>query len=56
MSITTKLYEHDCDNCVYVFTTHGEAAALVSALQQGGWDAADEAYDAIVEAGLDLGL
>ena len=24
MSITTKLYEHDCDNCVYVFTTHGE--------------------------------
>ena len=34
--------------------TYGEAAALVSALQQGGWDAADEAYDAIVEAGLDL--
>lgn len=21
---TTKLYEHDCDNCVYVFTTHGD--------------------------------
>ena len=21
---TTKLYDHDCDNCVYVFTTHGE--------------------------------
>ena len=19
---TTKLYDHDCDNCVYVFTTH----------------------------------
>ena len=34
--------------------SYGEAAALVSALQQGGWDAADEAYDAIVEAGLDL--
>ena len=33
---------------------YGEAAALVSALQQGGWDAADEAYDAIVGAGLDL--
>ena len=27
--------------------SYGEAAALVSALQQGGWDAADEAYDAI---------
>ena len=34
--------------------SYGEAAALVSALQQGGWDAVDEAYDAIVEAGLDL--
>ena len=34
--------------------SYGEAAALVSALQQGGWDAADEAYDAIAEAGLDL--
>ena len=34
--------------------SYGEAAALVSALQQGGWDAADEAYDAIMEAGLDL--
>lgn len=21
---TTKLFQHDCDNCVYVFTTHGE--------------------------------
>ena len=21
---TTKLYDHDCDNCVYVFTTHGD--------------------------------
>ena len=36
--------------------SYGEAAALISALQQGGWDAADEAYDAIVEAGLDLGF
>ena len=34
--------------------SYGEAAALVSALQQGGWDAADEAYDAIREAGIDL--
>ena len=34
--------------------SYGEAAALISALQQGGWDAVDEAYDAIVEAGLDL--
>ena len=34
--------------------SYGEAAALVSALQQGGWDAVDAAYDAIVEAGLDL--
>ena len=34
--------------------SYGEAAALISALQQGGWDAADEAYDAIVEAGIDL--
>ena len=34
--------------------SYGEAAALVSALQQGGWDAADEAYDAIRTAGLDL--
>ena len=21
---TTKMYDHDCDNCVYVFTTHGD--------------------------------
>lgn len=21
---TTKLFEHDCDECVYVFTTHGD--------------------------------
>ena len=34
--------------------SYGEAAALVSALQQGGWDAADETYDAIRTAGLDL--
>ena len=24
MNTTTKLYDHDCDNCVYVFTTHGD--------------------------------
>ena len=34
--------------------SYGEAAALVSALQQDGWDAADEVYDAIRTAGLDL--
>ena len=34
--------------------SYGEAAALISALQQGGWDAADEVYDAIRTAGLDL--
>ncbi len=34
--------------------SYGEAAALISALQQGGWDAADETYDAIRAAGLDL--
>ena len=34
--------------------SYGEAAALVSALQQGGWDAVDEVYDAIMDAGLDL--
>ena len=42
------------DNSHEFRISYGEAAALVSALQQGGWDAADEAYDAIVEAGLDL--
>ena len=42
------------DNSYEWRVTYGEAAALVSALQQGGWDAADEEYDAIVEAGLDL--
>ena len=42
------------DNSYEWRVSYGEAAALVSALQQGGWDAADEAYDAIVEAGLDL--
>ena len=36
--------------------SYGEAAALISALQQGGWDAVDEVYYAIVEAGLDLDL
>ena len=36
--------------------SYGEAAALISALQQGGWDAADEVYDAIMDAGLDLGF
>ena len=36
--------------------SYGEAAALISALQQGGWDAADEVYDAIRTAGLDLGF
>ncbi len=30
MSITTKLYEHDCDNCVYVFTTHGDTDYVAS--------------------------
>ena len=44
------------DNSHEFRVSYGEAAALVSALQQGGWDAADEAYDAIVEAGLDLDL
>ena len=42
------------DNSRVWRVSYGEAAALVSALQQGGWDAADEAYDAIVEAGIDL--
>ena len=41
------------DGDVEYRVSYGEAA-LISALQQGGWDAADEAYDAIVEAGLDL--
>ena len=36
--------------------SYGEAAALISAFQQGGWDAADETYDAIREANLNLGL
>ena len=42
------------DNSHEFRVSYSEAAALVSALQQGGWDAADEAYYAIVEAGLDL--
>ena len=36
--------------------TYGEAAALVSAIQQGGWDDAGAAYDSIMEANLDLGF
>ena len=36
--------------------SYGEAAALVSALQQGGWDAVDEVYYAIMDANLDLGF
>ena len=36
--------------------TYGEAAALVSALQQGGWDDAGAAYDSIMEANLNLGF
>ena len=36
--------------------SYGEAAALISALQQGGWDAVDEVYYAIMEANLDLDL
>ena len=34
--------------------SYGEAAALISALQQGGWDAVDEVYYAIMDAGIDL--
>ena len=36
--------------------SYGEAAALVSALQQGGWDDAGAAYDSIMESNLDLGF
>ena len=36
--------------------TYGEAAALISAIQQGGWDDADAAYDAIMETNLNLGF
>ena len=36
--------------------SYGEAATLVSALQQGGWDAVDEVYYAIMDANLDLGF
>ena len=42
------------DNSHEFRVSYGEAAALISALQQGGWDAADEVYDAIMDAGLDL--
>ena len=34
--------------------SYGEAAALVSAIQQGGWDDAGAAYDSIMESNLDL--
>ena len=36
--------------------SYGEAAALVSALQQGGWDAAYDAFEEMVDADLDLDL
>ena len=36
--------------------SYGEAAALISALQQGGWDDAGAAYDSIMEANLNLGF
>ena len=36
--------------------SYGEAAALISALQQGGWDDAGAAYDSIMEANLDLDI
>ena len=42
------------DNYHEFRVSYGEAASLISALQQGGWDAGDEAYDAIRTAGLDL--
>ena len=44
------------DNSREFRVTYGEAAALVSALQQGGWDAADEVYYAIMETNLNLGF
>ena len=46
------------DNSSEWRVTYGEAAAaaLVSALQQGGWDDAGAAYDSIMEANLDLGF
>ena len=44
------------DNSYEWRVTYGEAAALVSALQQGGWDDAGAAYDSIMEANLDLGF
>ena len=34
--------------------SYGEAATLISAVQQGGWYAAYEAFEAMVDAGLDL--
>ena len=34
--------------------SYGEAASLISALQQGGWDAAYEAFEVMVDASLDL--
>ena len=44
------------DNSYEFRISYGEAAALVSALQQGGWDDAGAAYDSIMEANLDLGF
>ena len=44
------------DNSHEFRVSYGEAAALVSALQQGGWDDAGAAYDSIMEANLDLGF
>ena len=44
------------DNSHEFRVSYGEAAALISALQQGGWDAAGAAYDSIMEANLDLGF
>ena len=44
------------DNSSEWRVTYGEAAALVSALQQGGWDDADAAYDAIMDANPNLDL
>ena len=44
------------DNSYEWRVTYGEAAALISALQQGGWDDAGAAYDSIMEANLDLGF
>ena len=44
------------DNSHEFRVSYGEAAALISALQQGGWDDAGAAYDSIMEANLNLDL